>query len=114
MDVEGGCREREAESEGEYYERKACIENGFQYECLEMTLESGMGVLGALKGLRKFEANAMAIGMRSFEERKGWEKWRNENWELLETDVRGMGYEVKKLKEYRDDFWFHLGYLSYY
>jgi hypothetical protein len=53
-------------------------ENGLQYECFEMTVKSGMGVLGALKALRKIGMRAMVIGERSLEEWVEWDEWRDE------------------------------------
>ncbi|KAF9145169.1 hypothetical protein BG015_011987 [Linnemannia schmuckeri] len=113
VERENGCEEREAHSEGEYYERKATIENGYQYECLEMTLDSGLGLLGSLKGLRKLEIDAMALGEWSAEGRERDERWKEENWRELERHI-WMEWERRVEKKYSDHFWFHLGYLSYY
>ncbi|KAG0081203.1 hypothetical protein BGZ90_009726 [Linnemannia elongata] len=41
---------------------------GYQASCLEMTLESGLGMLESLKGLRKFEVGGMDVGFGVKEE----------------------------------------------
>lgn len=76
---------------------------GYQASCLEMTLESGLGMLEGLKGLRKFEVGGMDVGSGVKEE-----VWRRENWPLIVVE-EGDG-EGKCL----DNFWTRFGYDDMY
>lgn len=62
-------------SEGEYYDRNLGLENGHQYGCLEMTLESGLGLLEELREMRRLELRTMEVAQGATEgfakERKG-------------------------------------------
>ncbi|KAF9921810.1 hypothetical protein FBU30_008124 [Linnemannia zychae] len=95
-----GVYEREEWSEGEYLAigNSDIIQNGYQYECLEMSLESGMGHLSGLKELRKIELRAMAVATWKGKEE---EMWVRENWPKLDPN-------------YQDLFWQNLGYQEYY
>lgn len=68
-DVNGECRYRD---------------DKFQLNCLEMTLESGLGALEGLKKLRVLDVRRMAhrVGVQELE-------WMQENWPRLEA-VRGL------------------------
>ncbi|KAG0049807.1 hypothetical protein BGZ90_007246, partial [Linnemannia elongata] len=90
----------EMDTEGEYYDfdnPAQDIQGGYQYECLDMRLQSGMKRLKALKVLRRIEVEAMAVGF--FEESE--QKWVEENWKKLDWN-------------WRDRFWSDLGYADYY
>lgn len=90
----------EMDTEGEYYDfdnPAQDIQGGYQYECLDMRLQSGMKRLKALKALRRIEVEAMAVGF--FEESE--QKWVEENWKKLDWN-------------WRDRFWSDLGYADYY
>ncbi|KAF9139518.1 hypothetical protein BGX30_007867 [Mortierella sp. GBA39] len=90
----------EMDTEGEYYDfdnPSQDIQGGYQYECLDMRLQSGMERLNALKALRRVEVEAMAVGF--FEEPE--QKWVEENWKKLDWN-------------WRDGFWSDLGYADYY
>ncbi|KAF9297038.1 hypothetical protein BGZ88_011260 [Linnemannia elongata] len=90
----------EMDTEGEYYDfdnPAQDIQGGYQYECLDMRLQSGMKRLKALKALRRIEVEAMAVGF--FEESE--QKWVEENWKRLDWN-------------WRDRFWSDLGYADYY
>lgn len=90
----------EMDTEGEYYDfdnPSQDIQGGYQYECLDMRLRSGMERLKALKELRRVEVEAMAVGF--FEETE--QKWVEENWRKLDW-------------KWSDEFWSDLGYADYY
>ncbi|KAF9085401.1 hypothetical protein BGX29_001962 [Mortierella sp. GBA35] len=97
VERENGCHERESNSEGEYYDRCGAIESGHQYECLEMTLQSGMDLLKGLKDLRKIEHDAMSLGISTIEDHV----WKREHWMSLD-------------RRYKDRFWTRLWYSKYY
>ncbi|KAF9091477.1 hypothetical protein BGX29_010912 [Mortierella sp. GBA35] len=94
VDDTRSCRHYEALSEGEYYQEGAAIQQGHQYECLEMTLESGMHAMRGLKGLRTLELGAMEVGAID-------QEWARRNWPRLGS-------------RYKDTFWTDLGYKDYY
>ncbi|KAF9089039.1 hypothetical protein BGX23_006966 [Mortierella sp. AD031] len=67
---------------------------GHQYECLEMTLESGMDAMRGLKELRMLELGAMEVGVID-------QEWTRRNWPKFGS-------------EYRDTFWTDMGFKEYY
>lgn len=86
-----------------YEERPEYRGAGYQASCLEMTLNSGLGLLEGLKGLRKFEVGGMDVGSGVEEE-----VWRRENWPLL---ILKEGEEEEKCV---DNFWVGFGYDELY
>ncbi|KAG0199930.1 hypothetical protein BGX33_011313 [Mortierella sp. NVP41] len=90
----------EMDSEGEYYEiytPNVDIQGGYQYECLEMSLRSGLDRLKGLTELRKCVVEAMAVWFYEAEE----QNWAMEWWKKLDWT-------------YQDRFWSDLGYAEYY
>ncbi|KAK3839479.1 MAG: hypothetical protein JOS17DRAFT_189067 [Linnemannia elongata] len=71
---------REKANEREYFTTMNW-QAGYQYECLSMTLESGLDLLKGLKELRTVVVEGMATGLLNPTERD----WRREHWPLLET-----------------------------
>ncbi|KAK5827686.1 hypothetical protein F5H01DRAFT_332081 [Linnemannia elongata] len=93
VDVTRGCLHDERLSEGEYYRDGDAIQKGHQYECLEMTVESGMDAMAEMRELRVLELEAMEVGELD-------RRWTEKNWPLLES-------------AYKDTFWTDLGYKEY-
>jgi hypothetical protein len=90
----------EMDTEGEYYDfdnPSQDIQGGYQYECLDMRLQSGMDRLAGLRELRRVEVEAMAVGF--FEDAE--QKWVEDNWRKLDWT-------------WKDAFWRNLGYADYY
>lgn len=107
-------------TEGEYYdsggEEDNGVQMGFQYECLEMSLRSGLGRMCGLKELRSLKIEAMATRFRK-EEEQAWVKaqWprflgrrRSSDEEEEEKGERG-----KKEERYVDRFWMEYGLPEY-
>ncbi|KAF9906352.1 hypothetical protein EC991_000754 [Linnemannia zychae] len=94
-DVENtrACRHYEEVAEGVYYNEGDPFQMGHQYECLEMTVESGMDAMAGLKELRVLELGAMEVGEMDKE-------WVKKNWPKLGSP-------------YKDTFWTDLGYREY-
>ncbi|KAF9136902.1 hypothetical protein BGX30_010721 [Mortierella sp. GBA39] len=101
VECENGCMEREMNSEGEYYDDCCTVQNGCQYECLEMTVESGVELLKDLSALKILELDAMAHGNVSSEYNERQYAWKNE-------------FEAKLDTRYQDHFWTELGFRPYY
>lgn len=93
----------ESYSEGEYFGGGSTVQAGYQYECLDMTIESGMDLMGGLKDLRHLELDAMAVGvdLKAWIGAEGDLVWMKENWPKLG-------------EKYEDTFWTDLGYDEYY
>lgn len=90
----------EMDTEGEYYDfynASQDIQGGYQYECLDMRLQSGMDRLAGLKELRRVEVEAMAVGFFDDAEKA----WVEGNWRKLDWT-------------WKDGFWKDLGYADYY
>ena len=90
----------EMDTEGEYYDfdnPNQDIQGGYQYECLDMTLNSGLGRMQGLKELRRVSVEAMAVGFYAAKE----QSWAMEYWKKLDW-------------KYKDCFWSDLGYADYY
>ncbi|KAF9098524.1 hypothetical protein BGX29_007584 [Mortierella sp. GBA35] len=85
---------REKQNEGSFYQKDGPIQTGHQYECLEMTLESGMDAMRGLKELRMLELGAMEVGVID-------QEWTRRNWPKFGS-------------EYRDTFWTDMGFKEYY
>lgn len=85
---------REKANEGGYF-TPMNWQTGYQYECLSMTLESGMDLLKGLKDMRAVVVEGMATGLSNPAERD----WQREHWPLLDTDKLFVnGY-------FSDPFW---------
>ncbi|KAG0279747.1 hypothetical protein BGZ95_000346 [Linnemannia exigua] len=93
VDYTRACRHYEKLAEGKYYNEGDVIQKGYQYECLEMTVESGMGAMAGLKELRILELEAMEVGKMD-------QEWAKMNWPKLGS-------------RYKDTFWTDLGYREY-
>ncbi|KAF9281437.1 hypothetical protein BGZ88_011614 [Linnemannia elongata] len=93
VDVTRGCLHDERLSEGEYYREEDTIQKGHQYECLEMTVESGMDAMAEMRELRVLELEAMEVGELD-------RRWTEKNWPQLGS-------------AYKDTFWTDLGYKEY-
>ncbi|KAK3839451.1 MAG: hypothetical protein JOS17DRAFT_729181, partial [Linnemannia elongata] len=93
VDVTRGCLHDEKLFEGEYYREGDAIQRGHQYECLEMTVESGMDAMVGMRELRVLELGAMEVGGLD-------RRWTEKNWPQLGS-------------EYKDTFWTELGYREY-
>ncbi|KAF9921808.1 hypothetical protein FBU30_008122 [Linnemannia zychae] len=100
VEYENGCAERENMSEGEYFDRGGMPENGFQYDCLEMNLESGVDLLKELKEIRTLDLGGMHLG-HDYSSQLRFEEWARANWPRYH-------------KAYTDLFWYDFGYLEYY
>ncbi|KAG0371911.1 hypothetical protein BGX24_001002 [Mortierella sp. AD032] len=86
--------EKERGVEGEFFDPKL-LQAGYQYQCLSMTLESGMDQLKGLKEMRAVVVEGMAVGLSNPAELD----WQKEHWPLLETgQLFRHGY-------FSDPFW---------
>ncbi|KAK3848404.1 MAG: hypothetical protein J3R72DRAFT_500147 [Linnemannia gamsii] len=93
VDNTRACHYYEKLTEREYYSEGDVIQKGYQYECLSMTVESGMGAMAGLKELRVLELGAMEVGKMD-------QEWVKMNWPKLGS-------------RYKDTFWTDLGYREY-
>ncbi|KAF9322736.1 hypothetical protein BGZ91_004081 [Linnemannia elongata] len=93
VDVTRGCLHDERMSEGEYYREGDAIQKGHQYECLEMTVESGIDAMAEMRELRVLELEAMEVGELD-------RRWTEKNWPQLGSACK-------------DTFWTDLGYKEY-
>ncbi|KAG0273294.1 hypothetical protein BGZ95_010890 [Linnemannia exigua] len=119
VDLLEEVRMAEEESEGEYYDSGGednGVQRGFQYECLEMSLRSGMGQMCGLKELRSLKVEAMATRFWKEEE----QAWVRAQWpRFVSGRKRGDDDEEeekrkKKVKErYIDRFWMDYGLPEY-
>ncbi|KAG0061069.1 hypothetical protein BGZ89_011765 [Linnemannia elongata] len=71
---------QEMSNEGVYF-TPTNWQTGYQYECLSLTLESGLDLLKGLKEMRAVVVEGMAMGLSNPVERD----WQREHWPLLET-----------------------------
>ncbi|KAF9144398.1 hypothetical protein BG015_000125 [Linnemannia schmuckeri] len=85
---------RERANEGVYFSPMNW-QTGYQYECLSMTLESGLGLLSGLKDMRAVVVEGMAVGLSNPAEKI----WQRKHWPLLRTGkLFANGY-------FSDPFW---------
>lgn len=102
VDHDRAVEAHERFTEGEYFDDGSTVQAGYQYECLEMTVESGMDLMVGLKELRHLELDAMAVGV-DLKAGIGAESdlvWMKENWPKLG-------------EKYEDTFWADHGYDDY-
>lgn len=68
--------------EGDYSNDIGVAVNGYQYECLDFTLESGLGEMAGLKNLVTLDLTRMSHRIRAAEL-----EWMTTNWPRLETII---------------------------
>lgn len=71
---------KERADEGMYFSMSHW-QTGYQYECLSMTLESGLDLLSGLQEMRAVVVEGMAVGLLNPAE----SDWQSVHWPLLET-----------------------------
>lgn len=109
VDLLEEVRIAEEENEGEFYdsggEEDNGVQTGYQYDCLDMSVQSGMDRMQRLKGLRSVVVEGMTTQFWK-EEQQSWVK---AHWPRVLTSRHDGNSNVR----YKDPFWLQYGIPEY-
>jgi hypothetical protein len=110
VDLLEEVRIAEEANEGEYYdsggEEDNGVQTGYQYDCLDMSVSSGMDRMWRLKDLRSVIVKGMATQFW----REEHQSWVRAHWPMMLTTQGGGGNDRDR---YKDPFWLQYGIPEY-